>query len=93
MNALAGKIHASSHPHTYIEPEELQGGHLALFDRTNQVPFILYHDGYKRVENYPFGLSSVVGYWAESQLFGGVLLFDRGYSGLEVRWHPHDPDM
>lgn len=93
MNALAGKIHASSHPHTYIEPEELQGRHLALLDGTNQVLLKFYRDGYKRVENYPFGLSSVVRYWAESQLFRGVLLFDRGDSGLEVRWHPHDPDM
>lgn len=49
MNALAGKIHASSHPHTYIEPEEFQGRHLALLDGTNQVPLKFYRDGYKRV--------------------------------------------
>ena len=44
-----------------------------------------YHNFYVRFQNYPFGLLDVVGYWAETQLFGGVLLFDRGHSGYEVR--------
>lgn len=36
------------------------------------------HDG------YPNGLADVVGYWAEARIFGGVVLFDRGESELEV---------
>ena len=43
-----------------------------------------YHTRYKRYEYYPLGLLSVVGYWAETQIFGGVLLFDHGDSDLEV---------
>ena len=46
-----------------------------------------YHTEYQEYERYPFGLLNVVGYWAEAKLLGGVLLFDRGDTGLEVRWH------
>ena len=45
----------------------------------------LYHTEYLDSDQYPQGNADVVGYWAESQLFGGVVLFDRGESGAEVR--------
>lgn len=39
---------------------------------------------YHRYKNYPDGLADVVGYWAEDRILGGITLFDRGTSGLEV---------
>ncbi|KAG8167020.1 hypothetical protein KVR01_002709 [Diaporthe batatas] len=32
---------------------------------------------YKDIEQYPHGVADAVGYWAEAQIFGGVILFDR----------------
>lgn len=34
---------------------------------------------------YPDGNADVAGYWAEDQIFGGIVLFDRGENGTEVR--------
>lgn len=39
---------------------------------------------YQFYEQYPNGIADVVGYWAESKIFGGVVVFDRGPSGTEV---------
>ncbi|KAB5578811.1 hypothetical protein GE09DRAFT_1091117, partial [Coniochaeta sp. 2T2.1] len=36
-------------------------------------------------EQYPDGLADVAGYWAEDLIFGGIVLFDGGESGLECR--------
>ena len=46
-----------------------------------------FHEDYVQFQNYPRGLLDVVGYWAETKVFGGVLLFDRSRSGGQVRWH------
>jgi hypothetical protein len=35
------------------------------------------HPHYGAKNQYPDGLADVVGYWAEDQIFGGVVLFDR----------------
>ena len=43
----------------------------------------LYHKNFKDYQRYPNGLATVVGYWAETQILGGVILFERG-SGLAV---------
>lgn len=48
-------------------------------------PAELFHSSYQNWEQYPHGLADIVGYWAEYRLFGGVVLFDRGESGSEVR--------
>ena len=93
MNALAGMTYASCHPDTDVKPQEPRGGHLAAFHGTNQFYIDFYHEEYRRLELYPSGLLNVVGYWAETQLFGGVVLFDRGDSGLEVGWHPWISDL
>lgn len=45
-------------------------------------PFI--HGRYSESERYPKGVADVVGYWVEGQIFGGVVLFDRGESDQEV---------
>lgn len=50
-----------------------------------QKPTYLYHHDYIDYEQYPLGIADMVGYWAEYQIFGGVVLFDRGGSGKEVR--------
>lgn len=39
---------------------------------------------YQFHEQYPNGIADVAGYWAESKIFGGVVVFDRGPSGTEV---------
>ncbi|POS75812.1 hypothetical protein DHEL01_v205796 [Diaporthe helianthi] len=33
--------------------------------------------------SYPAGIADVVGYWAEARIFGGVVVFDRGPTGVE----------
>jgi hypothetical protein len=40
---------------------------------------------YQYDEQYPRGLADVAGYWAESKIFGGVVVFDRGETEKEVR--------
>lgn len=45
---------------------------------------LFFHIYYLEFENYPNGLADVAGYWAEDRIFGGIVLFDRGQSGLEV---------
>ncbi len=72
-------IYAAFHPETQLRPSEPSSV------QSDQFYVDFYHTSYKEFERYPFGLLNVVGYWAEAQVFGGVLLFDRGESGLEVR--------
>ncbi|KAF5236523.1 hypothetical protein FAUST_6508 [Fusarium austroamericanum] len=36
------------------------------------------HPEYQYPEQYPRGIADVAGYWVESKIFGGVVLFDRG---------------
>lgn len=47
-------------------------------------PTFLYHVDYMDHEQYPLGVADMVGYWAETEVFGGVVLFDRGESETEV---------
>lgn len=47
-------------------------------------PAPFYHDEYYIHEQYPRGVSDMVGYWAETMIFGGVVLFDRSDSDPEV---------
>ena len=42
------------------------------------------HPAYRYPEQYPRGLADVAGYWAESKIFGGVVVFDRGETEEEV---------
>ena len=41
-------------------------------------PTPLLHLEYKDHDQYPQGVGDMVDYWAEVQVFGGVVLFDRG---------------
>ena len=82
-------IYASFHPEIELNPQEpIQTDYDFLLYENNPFYVEFYHTDYKEYERYPFGLLNVVGYWAETQFFGGVLLFDRGESGLEVG-RPH----
>ncbi|KAK3897121.1 hypothetical protein C8A05DRAFT_39330 [Staphylotrichum tortipilum] len=40
-------------------------------------PTLFYHRWYQDHDQYPRGISDMVGYWAEAQILGGVVLFDR----------------
>jgi hypothetical protein len=42
------------------------------------------HYCYTNHEQYHDGIADVAGYWAENQIFGGVVVFDRGESDSEV---------
>lgn len=44
-------------------------------------PTLFRHLWYCDYDRYPRGVSDGVGYWAESRILGGVVLFDRGGSG------------
>lgn len=45
-------------------------------------PFCLHE--YADPERYPEGVADITGYWAENCIFGGVVVFSRGESGVEV---------
>lgn len=84
VHSLAGMIYASKHEDMDVNPPEPPGGHLPQFHHTDGYYVNFYHTEYKRFEDFPFGLLNVVGYWAETELFGGVVLFERseGSSGI-----------
>ncbi|KAB5547036.1 hypothetical protein GE09DRAFT_1129682 [Coniochaeta sp. 2T2.1] len=51
----------------------------------HRAPSSFYHHSYQDFDQYPNGISDVVGYWAEARILGGVMVFDRGESGTECR--------
>lgn len=53
------------------------GSHKALLKVDNDAPTFFLHSQYKDIDQYPDGVADAVGYWAEAQIFGGVILFDR----------------
>lgn len=55
------------------------------FERVNLRPHTwFWHYDYQDYDQYTKGIADIVGYWAETQIFGGVVLFDRGESDEEV---------
>jgi hypothetical protein len=46
---------------------------------------VFLHAAYDAFDQYPRGVADMVGYWAESRLFGGVVIFDRGEDEIGVR--------
>ncbi len=88
VNALAGIVYASYHRDTDIHPQEPREDHVNPFHGTDEFYVNFYHTDYLGYEDYPFGLLNVVGYWAEAELFGGVILFERKESGSEVELIP-----
>lgn len=47
-------------------------------------PCAFTHWSYIHHEQYPHGLADLASYWAEAKIFGGVIIFDRGPSGIDV---------
>ena len=71
------------HPDMDVTPQDPQATYGYVPDRNHHF-HVDFHNCYTDFNQYPLGLLDVLGYWAETQLFGGVLLFDRGDSGSEV---------
>ncbi|KAK7698341.1 hypothetical protein SLS64_012589 [Diaporthe eres] len=55
----------------------------SIYRRALPPPTLFWNGKYVDSSRYPNGLADVVGYWAETQIFGGVVLFDRGESEEE----------
>lgn len=53
-------------------------------------PTAFYNGAYLAVDQYPKGVADTVGYWAESRVFGGVVIFDRGEDEMGVRTVPNN---
>ncbi|KAF4950294.1 hypothetical protein FGADI_8277 [Fusarium gaditjirri] len=49
-------------------------------------PSAFCHRAYRHPEQYPNGLADVAGYWAESKILGGVVVFDRGETEQEEQF-------
>ncbi|RBQ72970.1 hypothetical protein FVER14953_07170 [Fusarium verticillioides] len=47
-------------------------------------PIAFCHRAYRYPEQYPKGTADIAGYWAESKILGGVVVFDRGETEQEV---------
>lgn len=53
------------------------------------LPTLFHHPWYEDYRQYPRGIADMVGYWAESRIFGGVVLFDRrNPAGAEPKVDP-----
>lgn len=89
IDKLAEKAHVGDIREAieFVQP----GRVVQMGERTIQMasarPFehLFFNRNYMNVKDYPFGISNMAGYWAEDRIFGGVVLFDRGDSGKEVR--------
>ncbi|KAH6618319.1 hypothetical protein B0J18DRAFT_276029 [Chaetomium sp. MPI-SDFR-AT-0129] len=64
------------------------------------LPSLFRHPWYPNYKQYPRGAADMVGYWAESRIFGGVMLFDRRNPDVEpgvdpeaVYFHPDRKDQ
>lgn len=76
------------HKHAELEAwraSRLESEQLDADERVNLPPHTwFWHHDYEDYKQYPKGVADIAGYWAETQIFGGVVLFDRGESDEEV---------
>lgn len=57
-------------------------------------PTLFHHPWYINHDHYPNGAADMAGYWAESRIIGGVVLFDRSGSDPDaVYLHPDRDDV
>ncbi|CAD6593633.1 MAG: hypothetical protein ASARMPREDX12_007362 [Alectoria sarmentosa] len=84
LNALAGMIYVSRHRDMELNPPDPPGGSHRLFHRTDDFYVKFYNTDYRHFQEYPFGLLNVVGYWAETEIFGGILLFEHDEIGSGI---------
>ncbi|TAQ89229.1 hypothetical protein B7494_g2432 [Chlorociboria aeruginascens] len=63
-----------------------------IYNPDGAPPTLFQHRQYRYYDQYPDGIADGVGYWAESRIFGGVVLFDRrepgSVDGVDVRDAP-----
>ncbi|KAL2200150.1 hypothetical protein P885DRAFT_73983 [Corynascus similis CBS 632.67] len=52
------------------------------------LPTLFKHPWYKDYDQYPRGVADMVGYWAETRILGGVVLFDRRDPNAELTADP-----
>ena len=77
--------------HKHAEHEEWLAQKLESLPQNSQErkilppPTLFWNSQYVNWSRYPDGLADVAGHWAETQVFGGVVLFDRGESEEEVK--------
>lgn len=78
-----------THPHSFyaewerqVTEEQRQGVESRKYAYYPEIAFA--HQAYQNNKDYPQGFADVAGYWVEGQLFGGVIVFDRGESENEV---------
>lgn len=89
MHDIASKIHADHHapPADLEKRKEIRVWDGSLYHnpdrRHNYGP--LHHYAYTWDLKFKHGVSSIVGYWAESMIFGGPILFKRAPDGTGVR--------
>ncbi|RDW81604.1 uncharacterized protein DSM5745_05161 [Aspergillus mulundensis] len=50
----------------------------------SRVPTYLYHNDYLDDDIYPLGIADIAAYWAETHLFGGVVVFYQGDNETEL---------
>ena len=83
LHTFAGAMYGVLHPEMSLKPDSPPLYSPESGDEPWFVEFYntSYWCGYQR---YPYGLLDVVGYWAETQFFGGVLLFERDKLTSEV---------
>lgn len=79
---LFKEVKGGLHPNEEYPPDEFYEESRFL-RRKKPTPFSLWR--YDDPQQYPDGVADVAGYWAEDQILGGIVLFDRGESGTEVR--------
>jgi hypothetical protein len=72
VHDMAGNLFASFHP----DGEPLEQAYRTGSRRKDLIS--LSTMCYIRSDLYPRGVFDVVGYWAETYIFGGVVVFDRG---------------
>ncbi|KAJ3546444.1 hypothetical protein NM208_g1995 [Fusarium decemcellulare] len=53
-------------------------------------PTLFWHPWYHDYDQYPEGVADIAGYWAESRIFGGVVLFDRRRTSPDSDAASHD---
>jgi hypothetical protein len=87
------KLHNREHINSVVswkrEPRWVGEGRRRVLEEVLEPrPTLFYHVDYMDHEQYPGDMADVAGYWAEDRIFGGVVVFDRGESGTEVRRQP-----
>ncbi|KFA56062.1 hypothetical protein S40293_00044 [Stachybotrys chartarum IBT 40293] len=88
---LAPESHTSEHIKFATEWQKPAGWFECYGRRTWEEPLFppprthFFHCAYLDFDLYPNGLADVAGYWAEDRILGGVVVFDRGQSGIECK--------